>query len=70
MEIVYIVVGAGPIVLGVYRHEHHADMHKRTVTGAQVVPATVRERLASEVLDQLGEDFDDDPTPVTEPFKK
>lgn len=67
---IYVVVTPGAIVLGVYTREDLAHMHMRTVTGAVVVPALLRDALPLTVIDELGEDFDDDPTPVTEPFKK
>ena len=66
------VVGAGAIILAVYAEAGLAHIHMRTVTGAFVLPMHLRDTLPSSVIEQYdgGFDDDDDPTPVTEPFKK
>jgi hypothetical protein len=68
--VVYVVAAPGPIVLGVYIRKEHAQSHMRCVVGAIVVTTDIRTMLPEEVLDQLGEDFEDYNMPVTTPLKK
>ena len=67
---IYVVIASGGLVLGVYERSELAHMHMRCVTGAIVIPTLVRHELPQSVLDKLGDEFDDDPTPVTKPFRR
>jgi hypothetical protein len=66
---VYIVLSDGPLILGAYTKPSPAHVHGRTITGASVVMVELLDRIPDSVLELLGEDFEDDDTPVTEiPF--
>lgn len=69
-QTIYLVVCDGTLILGAYASPEHAEIHARTVTGAQVTPARISTTLPRAVLDELaaehgnGDDFEGD-TPVT-----
>lgn len=66
-ESISIVLCDGSFVLGAYRDGNLAHTHARTVTGASVVTIELLSELPDSVLDALGDDFDDDDTPVITP---
>lgn len=65
MPAVFLVTTDAPLcVLGAYSRVSLADRHSRTITGAGVMALEVRDELPPEVLALLGEDFEEDDTPV------
>lgn len=62
---VYVVLIPNGMIMAAYIHEHHADMHARTVLGARVASLSVLNRLPPEVSDDIAsDDWDNGDTPV------
>lgn len=68
-DMVYVVLASG-VMLGVYTRPELARMHMSTITGAVVFPTSLRDQLPQRVIDEMRDDFDEDPTPVTKPFMR
>jgi hypothetical protein len=64
---VFLVTTDAPLcVLGAYSRPDLADRHSRCITGAGVLALEVLDALPSDVIDMLGDDFEDDDTPVVD----
>lgn len=65
---VHLVTTDGPmLILGGYTRRSLAERHSRTITGAGVLTLELRDSLPDSVLELLGEEFEDDDTPVEDP---
>ena len=62
---IFIVI-AGQYVLGVYRGADSAELHRRCITGARVVPSEILDAVPPEIIDDIVAEYDgdDDNTPT------